>query len=120
MIFGKLDVTEKTHLALSLNNIHLNAGDYLIRKGETEDCGYVLAHGALEIPGTEIIFTPPAIVGEFTAAGFTERRTADIKATEDFTSVYRITSNDLQRLMESNPDIEMQLRELARARGLKV
>lgn len=120
MIFGKLDVTEKTHLALSLNNIHLNAGDYLIRKGETEDCGYVLAHGALEIPGTEIIFTPPAIVGEFTAAGFTERRTADIKATEDFTSVYRITSNDLQRLMESNPDIEMQLRALARARGLKV
>ena len=120
MIFGKLDVTEKTNLALSLNHIRLNAGDYLIRKEETEDCGYVLAHGALEIPGTEIVFKPPAIVGEFTAAGFTERRTADIRATEDFTSVYRITSSDLKRLMESNPDIEMQLRELARARGLKV
>ena len=120
MIFGRLDVTEKTNLALSLNNIHLNTGDYLIRKGETEDCGYVLAHGALEIPGTEIVFKPPAIVGEFTAAGFTERRTADIRATEDFTSVYRITSSDLKRLMESNPDIEMQLKELARARGLKV
>jgi CRP-like cAMP-binding protein/DNA-binding transcriptional MerR regulator len=120
MIFGKLDVTEKTILALSLNNIHLNAGEYLIRMGETEDCGYVLAHGALEIPGTEIVFKPPAIVGEFTAAGFTERRTADILATEDFTSVYRITSSDLKRLMESNPDIEMQLRGLARARGLNV
>lgn len=120
MIFGKLDVAEKTNLALSLNHIHLNAGDYLIRRGETEDCGYVLAHGALDIPGTEVVFKPPAIVGEFTAAGFTERRTADVRATEDLTSVYRITSSDLKRLMESNPDIEMQLRELARARGLKV
>ena len=34
MIFGKLDVTEKTNLALSLNNINLNAGGYLIRRGE--------------------------------------------------------------------------------------
>ncbi|MDD5169034.1 MAG: cyclic nucleotide-binding domain-containing protein [Syntrophales bacterium] len=120
MIFGKLDITEKTHLALSLNRIQLSAGEYLIRKEETENCGYVLAHGALEIPGTDIVFTPPAIVGEFTAAGFTERRTADIRATEDFTSVYKITRSDLQRLMESNPDIEMRLKELARARGLDI
>ena len=120
MIFGKLNVTEKTHLALSLNKIHLNAGDYLIRKGETENCGYVLAHGALEIPGTDIVFTPPAIVGEFTAAGFTEQRSADIKATEDFTTAYVITYNDMQRLMQSNPDIEMKLKELARSRGLGV
>ena len=74
MIFGELDVTEKTHLALSLKKVQLNAGDYLIRKGESENCGYVIAHGALKIPGTDIIFTPPGIIGEFTAAGFTEQR----------------------------------------------
>jgi CRP-like cAMP-binding protein len=120
LLFGQLDVTEKTNLALSLNNICLHTGDYLIRKGETDDCGYVLSHGALEIPGTDIVFTPPSMVGEFTAAGFTERRTADVRATEDFTTVYRITRNDLQRLMQSSPDIEMKIKELARSRGLKI
>ena len=120
MIFGQLDVVEKTNLALSLNKTYLHAGDYLIRKGETDDCGYVLSHGALEIPGTDIVFTPPSIVGEFTAAGFTERRTADVRATEDFTAVYKITHNDLQRLMQSSPDIEMKIKELVRSRGLKV
>ncbi|MCK9195741.1 MAG: cyclic nucleotide-binding domain-containing protein [Syntrophales bacterium] len=120
MIFGQLDAVEKTNLALSLNKIQLHAGDYLIKKGETEDCGYVLSHGALEIPGTETVFTPPALVGEFAAAGFTERRTADIRATEDFTVVYEITRNDIKRLMQSNPDIEIKLKELARSRGLKI
>jgi len=120
MIFGQLDVVEKTNLALSLNKIYLHGGDYLIRKGETDDCGYVLSHGALEIPGTDIVFTPPSIVGEFTAAGFTERRTADVRATEDCTAVYKITRNDLQRLMQSSPDIEMKIKELVRTRGLKV
>lgn len=118
MIFGQMDIEEKTHLALSLQKIELHAGEYLIREGETEDCGYVLSHGALEIPGTEIVFTPPSIVGEFTAAGFTERRTADIRATEDFTAVYKITRHDLRRLMQSNPDVEIKLKELARSRGL--
>jgi len=120
LLFGQLDVVEKTNLALSLNKIYLHAGDYLIRKGEAEDCGYVLSHGALEIPGTDIVFTPPSMVGEFTAAGFTERRTADVRATEDCTAVYQITRNDLQRLMQSTPDIEMKIKELARSRGLKV
>jgi len=120
LLFGQLDVVEKTNLALSLNKIYLQAGDYLIRKGGTEDCGYVLSHGALEIPDTEILFTPPSMVGEFTAAGFTERRTADVRATEDFTAVYKITSNDLKRLMQSSPDIEMKIKEMARSRGLKV
>lgn len=120
LLFGQLDVVEKTNLALSLNKIYLQAGDYLIRKGETEDCGYVLSHGALEIPDTAILFTPPSMVGEFTAAGFTERRTADVRATEDLTAVYKITSNDLQRLMQSSPDIEIKIKEMARSRGLKV
>lgn len=120
LLFGQLNVTEKTNLALSLNEICLHAGDYLIRKGSTEDCGYVLSHGVLEIPGTDIVFTPPSMVGEFTAAGFTEHRTADVRATEDFTVAYKITRNDLQRLMQSNPDIEMKMKELARSRGLKI
>jgi CRP-like cAMP-binding protein len=120
MIFGQMDVAEKTNLALSLEKIYLRAGDYLIRKGESEDCGYVLSHGALEIPNTDVVFTPPSMVGEFTAAGYTKRRTADIRATEDFTAVYKITRNDLQRLMQSSPDIEMKLKELARSRGLNI
>ncbi len=120
MIFGELDATEKTHLALSLNKIRLNAGDYLIRKGGTENNGYVLAKGVLKIPGTDIIFKPPAIVGEFAAADFTPLRTADVKAREDLTIVYEITYDDIQRLMESNPDIEKKLKELARSRGLKI
>jgi len=120
LLFGQLDTTEKITLALSLDKICLQTGDYLIRKGETEDCGYVLSRGTLEIPGTDIVFTPPSMVGEFTAAGFTERRTADISATEDFTEVYKITRNDLQRLMQSSPDIEIKIKELARSRGLKI
>lgn len=120
LLFGQLDVTEKTTLALSLNRLSLQSGDYLIRKGETENCGYVLSHGILEIPGTDIVFTPPSMVGEFTAAGFTEERTADIRAMEDCTTVYKITRNDLQRLMQASPDIETKIKELARSRGLKV
>ncbi|MEQ8214519.1 MAG: cyclic nucleotide-binding domain-containing protein, partial [Smithellaceae bacterium] len=109
-----------TNLALSLNKLSLRSGDYLIRKGETENCGYVLSHGTLEIPGTDIVFTPPSMVGEFTAAGFTEQRTADIRAIEDCTTVYKITRDDLQRLMQASPDIEIKIKELARSRGLKV
>jgi len=120
MIFGQMDVGEKTRLALSLQKLYLRAGDYLIRKGATDNCGYVLSHGALEIPGTGITFHPPSIVGEFTAGGFTERRTADVRATEDLTAVYKITSNDLQRLMQESPDIEMKLKELVRSRGLQI
>jgi len=120
LLFGQLDVTEKTNLALSLNKLSLRAGDYLIRKGETENCGYVLSRGTLEIPGTEIVFTPPSMVGEFTAAGFTEQRTADIRAAEDCTTVYKITRDDLQRLMQASPDIEIKIKELARSRGLKI
>ncbi len=120
IIFSKLDIVEKTHFALSLEKIRLDAREYLIRKGEQDNCGYLLSHGALNIPGTDIVFTPPAIVGEFTAAGFVEYRTADIQATEDFTSVYKITPDDLQSLMRSNPDIDMKLKNLVRSRGLKV
>ena len=120
LLFGQLDVTEKTNLALSLNKLSLRSGDYLIRKGKTENCGYVLSHGTLEIPGTDIVFTPPSMVGEFTAAGFTEERTADIRAMEDCTTVYKITRDDLQRLMQASPDIEIKIKELARSRGLKV
>ena len=120
MIFGKMDVEEKTNLALSLQKIELQAGEYLIRKGEMENCSYVLSHGTLEIPGTEVVFGPPSIVGEFTGAGFTKFRTADIRATENYTSVYKITRRDLERLMQSSPDIELRLKELARSRGLNL
>lgn len=120
MIFGQMDVEEKTNFALSLKRMILGAGDYLIREREIQDCGYVLSHGALEIPGTDVVFTPPSLVGEFTAAGFTEHRTVDVRATEDFTEVYKITRHDLQRLMQASPDIEIKLKELARAQGLNL
>jgi len=120
MIFGQMDITQKTHLALSLQKMYLRAGEYLIRKGDADDCGYFLSHGTLEIPGTDITFQPPSIVGEFTAGGFTERRTADVRATEDLTAVYKITGSDLKRLMQSSPDIEMKLKELVRFRGLQI
>jgi CRP-like cAMP-binding protein len=87
-------------------------GDALFRQGDEADCGFVIQRGAFRIEddsGAEITASPGALLGEL-ALVVAMRRPSTATATE-YSTVIRIARSLFQRVLESDPDAAVRLRD---------
>jgi CRP-like cAMP-binding protein len=87
-------------------------GDALFRQGDEADCGFVVQRGSFRVQddsGAEITASPGALLGEL-ALVVAMRRPSTATALEHSTAV-RIARSLFQRVLESDPDAAVRLRD---------
>ncbi|UGV24431.1 cyclic nucleotide-binding domain-containing protein [Rhodopseudomonas boonkerdii] len=94
-------------------------GSFLFREDEPADCGYVVQSGAFRISvddgsGHEVVAGRGALIGELSLLISMPRRSTAV-ATE-YSSVIRITRSLFQRVLDSDPDAALRLRNDMAAR----
>jgi CRP-like cAMP-binding protein len=99
-------------LAIGSEQRDVPRGDHLFKRGDEADCGFVVQRGAFRIDdgaGAEITAGPGALIGEL-ALVVAMRRPASALALE-YSSVIRIARSLFQRVLESDPDAAVRLRD---------
>lgn len=99
-------------LAIGSEERHIARGDYLFKRGDDADCGFVVQRGALRIEdgtGAETVAGPGALVGEL-ALVVAMRRPSSAVALEQ-SAVVRIGRSLFQRVLESDPAAARRLRD---------
>jgi len=87
-------------------------GDALFRQGDEADCGFVVQRGVFRVQddfGAEITASPGALLGEL-ALVVAMRRPSTATALEHST-VIRVARSLFQRVLESDPDAALRLRD---------
>ncbi len=104
-------------LAISLEKIHLRAGDLLFEEGEPADCAYAIEIGAVRLRRAhDKALDEPTIVREGTLIGEsalvveTERPATAIAA--EPTTLFKISRGVFMRMLESDVDAAIGLREM--------
>ena len=99
-------------LAIGSEQRDIPRGDTLFKQGDDADCGFVVQRGALRIQdesGAEITAGPGALLGEL-ALVVAMRRPSTATAVE-YCTVIRIARSLFQRVLESDPEAALRLRD---------
>jgi CRP-like cAMP-binding protein len=99
-------------LAIGSEQKDIPRGDYLFRRGDEADAGFVVQRGALRVDdgsGAELTAGPGALIGEL-ALVVAMRRPSNALALE-YSSVIRISRGLFQRVLESDPAAALRLRD---------
>lgn len=99
-------------LAIGSEQRNVAHGDTLFKQGDDADCGFVVQRGVLRIAddsGAEITAGPGTLIGEL-ALVVAMRRPSTATALEHST-VIRIARSLFQRVLESDPEAALRLRE---------
>src|ERR1700749_3689563 len=91
-------------LAIGSERRSVLSGEYLFRKSEDADCGFVVERGAFLIDdgaGAQTVAGPGALIGEL-ALVVAMQRPSNATAMENST-VVRLARSLFQRVLESNP-----------------
>jgi CRP-like cAMP-binding protein len=99
-------------LAIGSEQKDIPRGDYLFRRGDEADAGFVVQRGALRVDdgsGAELTAGPGALIGEL-ALVVAMRRPSNAFALE-YSSVIRISRSLFQRVLESDPAAALRLRD---------
>jgi CRP-like cAMP-binding protein len=99
-------------LAIGSEQRHIPRGDYLFKRGDEADAGFVVQRGALRVDdgsGAEVTAGPGTLVGEL-ALVVAMRRPSNACALE-YCSVIRISRSLFQRVLESDPAAAVRLRD---------
>ena len=99
-------------LAIGSEQRDIGRGDTLFQQGESADCGFVVQRGAFRIhdeSGAEITAGPGTLIGEL-ALVVAMRRPSTATALE-YSKVIRIARSLFQRVLESDPDAALRLRD---------
>ena len=101
-------------LAIGSEQQEFARGAVLFRQGDAADCGYVVLNGSFRIsdddhPDQNLTAGPGTLLGELTLL-LPMQRPATAVATE-FSSVIRITRSLFQRVLDSDPDAALRLRD---------
>jgi CRP-like cAMP-binding protein len=99
-------------LAIGSEQKDIPRGDYLFRRGDEADAGFVVQRGALRVDdgsGAELTAGPGALIGEL-ALVVAMRRPSNALALE-YSSVIRISRSLFQRVLESDPAAALRLRD---------
>src|SRR5262245_11673201 len=99
-------------LAIGSEQRDIPRGDHLFKQGDDADCGFVVQRGAFRIDDgacAEIASGPGSLIGEL-ALVVAMRRPASALAL-DYSSVIRIARSLFQRVLESDPDAAVRLRD---------
>jgi len=106
-------------IAIGSEQQEFSRGSVLFREDEQADCGYVVQSGAFRISagdgsGHEVIAERGTLIGELALLVSMPRRSTAV-ATE-YASVIRITRSLFQRVLDSDPDAALRLRNDMAAR----
>src|ERR1700761_595344 len=107
-----LGSTSLRMLAIGSEQKDVPRGDYLFRRGDEADAGFVVQRGAFRVDdgsGAEITAAPGALIGELALVVAT-RRSSNALALE-YSSVIRISRSLFQRVLESDPAAALRLRD---------
>ena len=99
-------------LAIGSEQKDIPRGDYLFKRGDEADAGFVVQRGALRVDdgsGAEVTAGPGSLIGEL-ALVVAMRRPSNALAVE-YTSVIRISRSLFQRVLESDPAAALRLRD---------
>jgi CRP-like cAMP-binding protein len=101
-------------LAIGSEQQDFSRGTELFRLGDIADCGYVVQRGSLRISlddgsDHEVIAGPGTLVGELALMVAMPRPSTAVAL--DYTTVIRITRSLFQRVLDSDPDAALRLRD---------
>jgi CRP-like cAMP-binding protein len=99
-------------LAIGSEQKDIPRGDYLFKRGDDADAGFVVQRGALRVDdgsGAEVTAGPGALIGEL-ALVVAMRRPSNALALE-YSSLIRISRSLFQRILESDPAAAVRLRD---------
>jgi CRP-like cAMP-binding protein len=99
-------------LAIGSEQKDIPRGDYLFKRGDEADAGFVVQRGALRVDdgsGAEVTAGPGALIGEL-ALVVAMRRPSNALALE-YSSLVRISRSLFQRILESDPAAAVRLRD---------
>jgi CRP-like cAMP-binding protein len=99
-------------LAIGSEQKDIPRGDYLFKRGDEADAGFVVQRGALRVDdgsGAEVTAGPGTLIGEL-ALVVAMRRPSNALALE-YSSVIRISRSLFQRVLESDPAAALRLRD---------
>ncbi len=106
-LFAALDQTTLEHLATELTEVHVTAGQQLVRQGEPGDSLFVVLQGRFDVLlDTEQVvdqLQPGAVVGEI-ALILGGTRQATVQASEDSLTL-ELSRERFDRLLEKHPEI---------------
>ena len=97
-------------LAIGSEQKDIPRGDYLFKRGDEADAGFVVQRGALRVDdgsGAEVTAGPGALIGEL-ALVVAMRRPSNALALE-YSSLIRISRSLFQRILESDPAAAVRL-----------
>ncbi|QUS37578.1 cyclic nucleotide-binding domain-containing protein [Tardiphaga alba] len=100
-------------IAIGSEQQEFSRGSVLFREDEQADCGYVVQNGSFRISvddgsDHEVIASRGTLIGELSLLVSMPRRSTAV-ATE-YSSVIRITRSLFQRVLDSDPDAAVRLR----------
>lgn len=100
-------------IAIGSEQQDFSRGSYLFHEDEQADCGYVVQSGAFRISiddgsDNEVIAERGALIGELSLLVAMPRRSTAVAA--EYSSVIRITRSLFQRVLDSDPDAAVRLR----------
>ena len=99
-------------LAIGSEQKDVPRGDYLFKRGDEADAGFVVQRGALRVDdgsGAEVTAGPGTLIGEL-ALLVAMRRPSNALALQ-YSSVIRISRSLFQRVLESDPAAALRLRD---------
>jgi CRP-like cAMP-binding protein len=107
-----LGSTSLRMLAIGSEQRDIPRGDYLFKRGDEADAGFVVQRGALRVDdgsGAEVTAGPGGLIGEL-ALVVAMRRPSNALALE-YSSVIRISRSLFLRILESDPAAAVRLRD---------
>jgi CRP-like cAMP-binding protein len=111
-MLGSMERDALRLLAFAAETRQLRAGDTLFRKGETSDCGYVVARGAIALVEDDA-HTADAVVGAGSLIGelalITETKRPATAIAREPTTVLRLSRPMFRRTLEEYPQLAQRL-----------
>jgi CRP-like cAMP-binding protein len=104
-------------IAIGSEQQEFSRGSYLFREDEQADCGYVVQNGAFRVTvgdDHEVMAERGTLIGELSLLVAMPRRSTAVAA--EYSSVIRITRSLFQRVLDSDPDAALRLRNDMAAR----
>lgn len=101
-------------LAIGSEQRNYLPGDYLFNAGDEADAGYIVQHGSFRVEdrGAEVVAGPGSLIGELALIVAMKRPSSAVAL--DRSSVIRVARSLFQRVLESDPEAAVRLRnELA-------
>jgi len=113
-----MTAAERRELARAAIECSLARGEHVVRRGEESDAMFVVAEGscAVVLPsGERIALGPGAHFGEI-ALVTGERRTADVVADADRTTILRLPKTSVEPVLARRPEFQTRVAAVARER----